>query len=225
MEGGQGRQGKRRVGGSSLSKSPKFPPKMINKDPAPLRGKNQAFLGPSCVHPQVATVHSPCGWALQRSFSLSFFFSLQKLRSSLCGHKVPWVLGGEVGGVHTEHPQGLNGWELSLQPVVPAASHPPPKKKTFTPHTTPHPQASSSAAAAEPSQAREGKKQLFPTAGGRRRRAPQVRPWPIAGVRPASLPSGVPTPGPRKGERGRRRAGCVAASSTTRLPSSHRARS
>ncbi|XP_062043111.1 proline-rich protein 2-like [Lepus europaeus] len=35
-----------------------------------------------------------------------------------------------------------------------------------------------------------GEKQLFPTAGGRRRRAPQVQPRPIAGVRPAPSPAG-----------------------------------
>ena len=41
-----------------------------------------------------------------------------------------------------------------------------------------------------PHRAAPAEKQLFPTAGGRRRRAPQVRPRPIAGVRPAPSPAG-----------------------------------
>lgn len=49
-----------------------------------------------------------------------------------------------------------------------------------------------------------GEKQLFSTAGGRPRQAPQVRLWPIAGVRPApSQPGADPRPageGSREGE-------------------------
>lgn len=57
---------------------------------------------------------------------------------------------------------------------------------------------------AAPGRAAPGGKQLFPTAGGRRRQAPQVRPRPIAGVRPAPSPAGRRPPARGEGaERGR----------------------
>lgn len=58
------------------------------------------------------------------------------------------------------------------------------------------PSNSARAPARRPSARARGEKQLFPTAGGRRRRAPQVLSRPIAGVRPAPSPAGRRPPGP-----------------------------
>lgn len=69
--------------------------------------------------------------------------------------------------------------------------------------TLPHPATAPEPWPGDPAPRRaRGEKQLFPTAGGRRRRAPQVLSGPIAGVRPAPSPAGRRPPG-RWGKRSR----------------------